>query len=155
MAIEQFGRITYNDINNLQNNSITTGNLTCTGNITCNTSGAGIVTANQYKGTKYTCTVLYNQNGMEGSTSESIGLFELIVLEVKWYDTSWTSAIYPSAITNYIAFEPLIGKRNTESGICVSKGSYEYSLYFSTSDYKKMNVSKYTGVTWVYILGLK
>lgn len=33
MAIEQFGKITYDDINNLENNSITTGKIECTGNI--------------------------------------------------------------------------------------------------------------------------
>ena len=67
MAIEQFGKITYNDINDLQNNSITTGNLTCTGNIMCNTSGAGIVTANQYYGTKFKRTVLHSGNMKVGN----------------------------------------------------------------------------------------
>ena len=35
MAIEQFGKITYNDINNLNNESITTKSLTVNGDINC------------------------------------------------------------------------------------------------------------------------
>ena len=46
MAIGQFNKITYDDINNLKNTSIETGTLKTTGDITC----GGNVTANMYYG---------------------------------------------------------------------------------------------------------
>ena len=61
MAIEQFGKITYNDINNLNNESITTGNIYASGtsaNIGTAENPFNNVYANYYYGTKFQCTLL-------------------------------------------------------------------------------------------------
>ena len=64
MAIEQFGKITYNDINNLNNESITTKNIYASGtsaDIGTADNPFDKVYANYYYGTKYSTTQLFRK----------------------------------------------------------------------------------------------
>ena len=158
MAIEQFGKITYDDINNLKNESITTKNIYASGtSATIGTSDNpfNTVYANTYYGRLSERTLSYSllyANGYfyEGATlSDSIKNYTFILVYSKWGNATVTSMVIPTY--------PVDGSYNHYSNTYWLDGydSYTYQRWSFCSDGKTIAHAEVNNTGWTWVIGFK
>ena len=101
MAIEQFGKITYNDINNLNNESITTGNIYASGtsaDIGTADNPFDKVYANYYYGRTIRYKRIFADNSLYNGAvfEDSIKNYLFILVYCKWANITATAMVFPT-----------------------------------------------------------
>ena len=160
MAIEQFGKITYNDINNLNNESITTKNIYASGtsaDIGTSDNPFNTVYANTYYGGKFIRTPILDTTSITAGNmylQQSYRSFEYLEIYCYFSNEFFSSAFLNQEVFHYASYG-LYQSEHFLTLACAEKSSYNISFRLGyDSPYDSIRVYRVYGVKRLTIIGV-